>query len=87
MHASDIGFRLSSAFIHSACVRIFEMLTKARTIRMKALLFTLIRAFEFDLAVPAEEVEKMAGIVQRPTIRSAKEKGSHMPLIITKYRS
>ena len=54
---------------------------------MKALVFTLVRSFEFELAVPVEEVETKMGLVQRPTIRSAPEKGTHMPLIIKKYRA
>lgn len=53
--------------------------------RMKALLFTLVRTFEFELAVPVEDVEKKSTVVQRPLIRSAREHGSHMPLRIRRY--
>ena len=53
---------------------------------MKALLFTLVRAFEFELAVPVEDVQKRSAGVQRPLILSAKEEGSHMPLLIKRYR-
>ncbi|KAF9534062.1 cytochrome P450 [Crepidotus variabilis] len=49
-------------------------------VEMKALLFTLIRAFEFELAVPAEDIRKKTSIVQRPLVASEKEKGHQMPL-------
>jgi hypothetical protein len=47
---------------------------------MKALLFTLVRAFEFELAVPPNEIIKKSMIVQRPLVASEKEKGNQMPL-------
>lgn len=49
---------------------------------MKALLFTLVRAFEFELAVPAADIGKRSVIVQRPLVLSEKEKGSQMPLVL-----
>ncbi|KAF8898203.1 cytochrome P450 [Gymnopilus junonius] len=51
-------------------------------VEMKALLFTLIRAFEFELAVPADEIVKKTTIVQRPIIKSDPEGGNRMPLIL-----
>ena len=53
--------------------------------RMKALLFALIRAFEFELAVPAEDLIKKTGIVQRPLVRTEMDKGTQMPLIVKTY--
>lgn len=53
---------------------------------MKALLFTLIRAFEFELAVPVSEVKKAALIVTRPVIESEKDKGNQLPLLVKPYR-
>ena len=53
---------------------------------MKALLFTLVRSFEFNLAVPAADVTSRQRIVQRPIIRSEPEKGSQMPLIVKLYQ-
>ncbi len=50
--------------------------------RMKALLFTLIRAFEFELAVPAEDVAKKTGIFQRPVLLSNPAAGNQMPLLL-----
>ena len=49
---------------------------------MKALLFTLVRAFEFELAVPVEEITRRISIVQRPMVKSEMEKGAQMPLTV-----
>jgi len=51
-------------------------------VEMKALLFTLVRAFEFELAVPANDITKKSFIVQRPLLRSNPGAGNHMPLIL-----
>jgi hypothetical protein len=53
---------------------------------MKALLFTLIRAFEFELAVPIEDVGKKSSIVQRPYLRSNPKAGNQMPLKVKVYQ-
>ncbi|KAH9847043.1 cytochrome P450 [Lenzites betulinus] len=53
-------------------------------VEMKALLFTLIRAFEFELAVSPEDIKKAAGIVQRPVLRSDPKGGIQMPLFVTR---
>lgn len=53
---------------------------------MKALLFTLIRSFEFELAVPLSDITKRSTIVQRPLLRSEMEKGNQMPLLVKPYR-
>ncbi|KAJ7272845.1 hypothetical protein C8J57DRAFT_1315331, partial [Mycena rebaudengoi] len=52
---------------------------------MKALLFTLVRAFELELAVPASDIGKKSSIVQRPIIRSNPDGGNQMPLLIKPY--
>jgi hypothetical protein len=49
---------------------------------MKALLFTLIRAFEFELAVPPEDITKKSTIVQRPFVISEPQGGNQLPLIL-----
>ncbi|KAF7328914.1 hypothetical protein MVEN_02521200 [Mycena venus] len=54
-------------------------------VEMKALLFTLVRAFEFDLAVPVDEIVKKTTAVQRPLVKSEREAGNQMPLIIRPY--
>lgn len=53
---------------------------------MKALVFTLIRTFEFELAVPAEEIVPFGTFVQRPALRDSKEEGAQLPLLIRPYR-
>lgn len=49
---------------------------------MKALLFTLIRAFEFELAVDPGEIIKKSTIVQRPLLKSDVKAGNQMPLLL-----
>ncbi|KAF8429382.1 hypothetical protein L210DRAFT_3369703, partial [Boletus edulis BED1] len=51
-------------------------------VEMKALLFTLIRAFEFELAVPVSEIVPKSEIVQRPVLRGDPEKKIQLPLLI-----
>jgi hypothetical protein len=51
-------------------------------LRMKALLFTLIRAFEFELSVPANDIGTKSFIVQRPFLKSNPKAGNQMPLIL-----
>ena len=52
---------------------------------MKAILYTIIRAFEFELAVPAEDIQRRSTVVQRPLLRSAPEQGTQMPLLVKPY--
>lgn len=54
---------------------------------MKALLFALVRAFEFELAVPATDIIKKSSLVQRPIVVSDPEGGNQMPLLVKPYRS
>ena len=54
--------------------------------RMKALVYTLVRAFEFELAVPVEDIQKKSSIVQRPVLRKAPEEGSQMPLLVRRVK-
>jgi len=51
-------------------------------LEMKALLFTLVRAFEFELAVPPEDIGKKTGLVQRPVVLSDQAGGNQMPLLL-----
>ena len=48
--------------------------------RMKALLFTLVRAYEFELEIPLDNIIWKTTIVPRPFIKSEMEKGSQLPL-------
>ncbi|KAJ6543111.1 cytochrome P450 [Mycena capillaripes] len=49
-------------------------------VEMKALLFTLIRAFEFEAAVPGRIGPFVTGVLQRPTVVGGK--GAALPLIL-----
>ncbi|OCH88174.1 hypothetical protein OBBRIDRAFT_836811 [Obba rivulosa] len=42
-------------------------------VEMKALIFSLVRAFEFELAVPPEEIKKKTYLAQRPLVKSEME--------------
>lgn len=52
--------------------------------RIKALLFTLIRAFEFELAIPASEIGKKISpvVVQRPVLINDPQAGNQMPMLV-----
>ncbi|EPQ50323.1 cytochrome P450 [Gloeophyllum trabeum ATCC 11539] len=55
-------------------------------VEMKAILFTLVRAFEFELAVPKEKIVKRSVIVTRPVDTSDGEGKNRLPLIVRPYR-
>ncbi|KAJ7025802.1 cytochrome P450 [Mycena alexandri] len=56
--------------------------------RLKALLFTLIRAFEFEPGVPKNQIgPMMSGILQRPTVIGGSHQGSGLPLILESYNA
>jgi hypothetical protein len=54
-----------------------------RFCRLKAILFALVRAFQFELAVPEEKIVKRSVIVQRPYL--VDEDIPEMPMFITAY--
>ena len=49
-------------------------------------MFTLIRNFEFELALPADEIEKRSFIVTRPYLKGNKKAGAQMPLRVRAYK-
>jgi len=49
---------------------------------IKALLFTLVRTFEFELALEPEDIIRKTGIVGRPIIASNPSAGPQLPLLI-----
>jgi len=51
-------------------------------VEMKALLFTLIRAFDFELAVPHEDIARKSEIVTRPVLRTDPNNANQLPVII-----
>lgn len=55
-------------------------------VEMKALLFSLIRSFEFELAVSPDQVIQRASIVTRPALRSEPEKGFQLPMRIRRAK-
>lgn len=55
-------------------------------IEMKALLYSLVRAVEFNID-PTIEIEAKSSIVTRPRVVSQPEKGNQMPLICTAVTS
>ena len=55
--------------------------------RMKAIIFTVVRAFELDLAVPAKDVIKNTSIVQRPVLATDPNRVSQLPLLIKPYNN
>ncbi|KAN0094981.1 Cytochrome P450 [Tylopilus felleus] len=55
-------------------------------VEMKALLFTLVRAFEFELAVPASEIGKRSVIVQRPVLLSDPDRKAQLPMLFKPYK-
>ncbi|KAM5542224.1 hypothetical protein V8D89_004097 [Ganoderma adspersum] len=55
-------------------------------VEMKALVFTLIRTFEFELAVPADEIVPFGTFLQRPALRNGKDEGAQLPLLIRPYK-
>ncbi|OCH85827.1 cytochrome P450 [Obba rivulosa] len=54
-------------------------------IEMKAVIFTLVRAFEFSLAVPADDIVAKSVMVRRSFVKSEMKKGAQMPLIVKPY--
>jgi len=52
-------------------------------VEMKALLFVLIRSFQFEMSVPSEDIKSKSTIVKRPYLASNPEAGSQMPLLIS----
>ncbi|KAF8161951.1 cytochrome P450 [Mycena galopus ATCC 62051] len=50
---------------------------------MKALIFTLVRAFEYELAVPIEDMgKKGTAIVTRPILLTDRAAGNQLPLLV-----
>lgn len=53
---------------------------------MKALLFTLVRSFSFDLAFAPEELRTRTAALMRPYLVNEVEKGVQMPLYIRRVQ-
>lgn len=55
-------------------------------VEFKCLLFSLVRAFSFELADPSVEIGKKSNVVTRPMIVSEPDQGAQLPLKITPWR-
>jgi hypothetical protein len=53
---------------------------------MKALLFTLVRAFEFEPAVPASQIGKKGTPLQHPILRGDPTNKAQLPLLVKRYQ-
>jgi len=56
-------------------------------VQMKAMLFTLVREFNFELAISAEDIGRRSNIVGRPYMCSDPGSGSQLPLLISPAKS
>ncbi|KAI0633788.1 cytochrome P450 [Trametes polyzona] len=56
-------------------------------IEIKAILFTLIRAFEYEFAVPVEDIAIKTIPLQRPSLYSAPDDGFQLPLVVKPYKA
>ncbi|KAF7333579.1 hypothetical protein MSAN_02416900 [Mycena sanguinolenta] len=55
-------------------------------VELKALLFTLVRGLEFELAVPAADIgRRQMAIVQQPIVRSDPAAGAQLPVFIKSF--
>lgn len=79
-----IGFRFSLAE-YASCPALERPIAYCAC-RAKAILFTIAREFEFELAVPADDMERRSFIVGRPHIQGTPG-GPQLPLLIRPVRS
>ncbi|KAI0374515.1 cytochrome P450 [Pilatotrama ljubarskyi] len=54
-------------------------------VELKALLFTMLRAFEFELAADPDDVTTIGMFTQRPALKSVTAKGAQLPVLIRPY--
>ncbi|KAI0328400.1 cytochrome P450 [Cubamyces sp. BRFM 1775] len=55
-------------------------------VELKAILFSIIRGFEFEMPLPLEEYRIQTSPLQRPSVRSAPEKGWQLPLLVKPFK-
>ena len=85
-----IGFRFSLVgesylfygYIHQHCDLIFFLNPFCLCIRTKALIFTLIRAFEIDLAVSPKDLGSRPTNIRRPILLTDPNNSNQMPLLV-----
>lgn len=76
-----IGYRFSLAEYVSAQSNRFEIHSDM-CLRTKALVFTLLRSFEFELGVPHSNIGKKNSLVVRPYLISNPAGGNQLPIRI-----
>lgn len=52
---------------------------------MKTFLFTLVRAFEFQLDTSPGDVVRTGTVLQRPSLLSQPQMGTQLPLLVKEY--
>lgn len=85
VRAAASGFDFRSQSAHHLSILCYFLLTFIFILmnRTKAILFALVRAFEFELAVPITEMgNKGNAIVQRPIVLTDKAAGNQLPLLV-----
>ncbi|KAH9894817.1 cytochrome P450 [Cubamyces lactineus] len=55
-------------------------------VELKAILFSILRGFEFEMPIPLEEYQIKTAPLQRLSVRSAPEKGWQLPLLVKPYK-
>jgi hypothetical protein len=65
---------------------IYRCAVLGNIIRMKAILFTFVRSFDFELAVPPDQITKKT-FIARPFLTSDQDSGPQLPLIIRPAKS
>ncbi|KAI0360870.1 cytochrome P450 [Trametes cingulata] len=55
-------------------------------VETKAILFHIVRTFEFELAVPPEDIAITTARLQRPSLRTAPKEGFQLPLKVKLYK-
>ena len=62
-----------------------ELEVVGEKIYLPNIIFTLVRAFEFELAVSTEDLRPAGTFLQRPALLSEPEKGTQLPMLIRPY--
>ena len=57
-------------------------MTDPTVARMKALLFTIVRTFEFELPIAPMDVMRKTMVVGRPSLTTDPAAGNQLPLLI-----
>ncbi|KDQ11802.1 hypothetical protein BOTBODRAFT_176997 [Botryobasidium botryosum FD-172 SS1] len=55
-------------------------------VEIKALLFMLVRDISFELAVSEDDIEGRVAIINRPVVKSQREKGHQLPMLLRAAR-